>query len=49
MIPRAGELFIILLAVAATLAFYRLPMVGDALGRLFARRAKSPTEPPKPT
>jgi hypothetical protein len=46
-IPRAGELFIILLAVTMTLAFYRLPAVGDALGRLVGRKPKPPVEPPK--
>ncbi len=38
MIPRAGELFVILLAVGVTLLFYRLPAIGDALGRWFGRR-----------
>ena len=45
MIPRSGELFLIILAVATTLSFYRLPAVGDALGRWFGGKRKAPNEP----
>jgi hypothetical protein len=45
MIPRSGELFVILLAVVAVLAFYRLPAVGDALGRWFVGKRQLPPGP----
>ena len=42
MIPRASELLLILLAVGLILTFYRLPAIGDALGRLlFKKKTKS--------
>ncbi len=45
MVPRAGELFIILLAVVTTVVFYRLPALGDALGRLVGGRSKRKDKP----
>ncbi len=40
MIPRAGEILLLVLAVGMVLAFYRLPAVGDWLGRVFRGKKK---------